>query len=317
VSSGDGYLFALDAATGSIVWKSVIAVQSATKNDYFDWSSPTVANGSVYIGVSSQCDAPLIRGGVKRYDQATGAPEAQYFSAASGQIGASVWSSVTATSTAAFATTGNALSGVTGDPYSIVKLDATSLSRVSKYTVPGGDRVPDSDFGGSPSVFTAGGVQTVGACNKGGFFYAVRTSDMKLRWKVRVANGSPEGQQACLSAAVWDGSRLFLAGPSTSIGGVNYRGSVRRVDPLTGASIWQRGLGGEVIGTPSINGSGVIAVPIYSGDASQNGTYLLNATNGSIIRFLAGGKQFSQPTFAGGMLLTAAQAGAVTAWRLP
>jgi outer membrane protein assembly factor BamB len=316
-SSGDGYLFALDAATGSVVWKSVIAVQSATQNNYFDWSSPTVANGSVYIGVSSQCDAPLIRGGVKRYDQTTGALEAQYFSVPSGQIGASVWSSVAVTSTAAFATTGNALGGVNGDAYSIVKLDETNLARVSKYTVPGADRVLDSDFGGSPMIFTAGGVQTVAACNKGGFFYAIRTSDMKLRWKVRVASGSPEGQFACLSAGVWDGSRLFLAGPRTTIGGIGYRGSVRRVDPLTGAAVWQRGLAGEVIGTPSLNGSGVIAVPIYSSDTSQNGAYLLNATNGSIIRFIAGGKQFAQPTFAGSSLFTAAEFGPVTAWRLP
>src|SRR5262249_24899747 len=30
VSSGDGYLFALDAATGSVVWKSVVALQAPT-----------------------------------------------------------------------------------------------------------------------------------------------------------------------------------------------------------------------------------------------------------------------------------------------
>lgn len=318
VSSGDGYLFALDAATGAVVWKSVIGLQSATQNDYFDWSSPTVANGSVYIGVSAQCDTPLIRGAVRKYDQATGTLEAEYFSVPSGQIGASVWSSVAVTATAVFVTTGNVKPGsVTGDAYSIVKLDPTSLARMSMYTVPGGDRVPDSDFGGSPTVFPAGGVQTVGACNKGGFYYAVRTSDMKLRWKVRVGAGSPEGTSSCLAAAVWDGSRLFLAGPTTTIGGTTYPGSVRRVDPLTGASIWQRGLGGAVIGTPSINGSGVIAVPIYAADASQNGTSLLNATDGSILRFIPGGKQFAQPTFAGGYLFTATQSGPVIAWKLP
>lgn len=318
VSSGDGYLFALDAATGSVVWKSVIALQSATQNDYFDWSSPTVANGSVYIGVSSQCDTPLIRGGIKRYDQATGALAAEYFSVPSGAIGASVWSSVAVTATAVYVTTGNVKPGsITGDAYAIVKLDPFTLVRKGKYTVPGGDRVPDSDFGGSPTVFPSGGVQTVGACNKGGFFYAVRASDMSLRWKVRVGNGSPEGTSSCLAAAVWDGSRLFLAGPTTSITGTTYPGSVLRVDPLTGASIWQTGVGGAVIGTPSLNGSGVIAVPIYSNDATQSGTVLVNATDGSIVRFIAGGKQFAQPTFAGGYLFTAAQSGPVTAWKLP
>lgn len=317
VSGGDGYLFALDAATGSVVWKSVIALQSATQNDYFDWSSPTVANGSVYIGVSSQCDIPLIRGGVQRYDQATGALDATYFSIPSGQTGASVWSSVAVSSTAVFATTGNAAADVTGDANSMVKLDSTSLAPVGIYRVPDADQVIDSDFGASPTVFTAGGVQMVGACNKGGFFYAARTSDMSLGWKLRVGNGSPNGLTACLSAAVWDGSRLFLAGPTTTIGGITYGGSVWRVDPVTGAPLWQTGLAGAVIGTPSINGSGVIAAPIWATDTSQNGTYLLNATDGSIIRFISGGRQFSQPTFAGRYLFTAAQNGPVTAWKLP
>jgi len=317
VSSGDGYLFALDASSGAVVWKSVIAVQSSTQNDYFDWSSPTVANGSVYVGVSSQCDAPLVRAGVKRYEQATGALKATYFSVPSGQVGASVWSSVAVTPGAAFATTGNAKSGVGGDGFSIVKLDPTTLVRSAKYSVPGSDRVLDSDFGGSPNVFTAGGVQTVGACNKDGYFYAVRTSDMGLRWKLRVATGSPEGQSSCLSAGIWDGERLFLAGPATRIGGTAFAGSVRRVDPQTGSPIWERGLGGAVIGTPSLNGSGVIAVPIYSSTASENGIYLLNATSGAVLRFIAGGKQFAQPTFASGFVFTAAQQGPVVAWRLP
>jgi outer membrane protein assembly factor BamB len=318
VSSGDGYLFALDALTGDVVWKQEIHVQSAGLNDYFDWSSPTVANGSVYVGVSAQCDDPLVRAGVKKFDQATGAPQADYFTVPDGQIGGSVWSSVAVTTSSVFATTGNASAGITADSYSLVKLSATTLARTGKYTVPGAERVPDSDFGASPVLFPGGGTQLVGACNKGGFFYAVRTSDMTLRWKLRLAAGSSGGSTACLAAGVWDGSRLFLSGPLTKIGGVDYRGSVRRVDPSTGAPIWERGLPGVVIGTPSINGADVIAAPIFEFDAALSGTYLLNAGTGDIIRFLPGGTQFAQPTFAGSYLFTAAQTGGVlTAWKLP
>jgi outer membrane protein assembly factor BamB len=318
VSSGDGYLFALDAATGGVVWKREIHVQSQGVNDYFDWSSPTVANGSVYVGVSSQCDKPLVRAGVKRFDQATGAPQSEYFSVPDGQIGGSVWSSVAVTSRAVFATTGNVSSGIEGDAFSIVKLDPTTLVRTASYRVPGADRVPDSDFGASPVLFTGGGVPLVGACNKGGFFYAVRTSDMTLRWKLRLARGSEGGTTACLAAGVWDGSRLFLSGPLTRIGGVDYRGSVRRVDPATGAPVWQTGLPGVVIGTPSINGSGVIAAPIFEFDSSLSGTYLLNASTGGIVRYLPGNTEFAQPTFAGRYLFTAAMTGGVlTAWKVP
>ena len=72
VASGDGYLFALDALTGAERWHSPIMPTGATENDYYQWSSPTVANGRIYIGFSSQCDYPLVRGGVKMFDQATG-----------------------------------------------------------------------------------------------------------------------------------------------------------------------------------------------------------------------------------------------------
>ena len=317
VSSGDGYLFALDVATGGIVWQREIALQSPTQNDYFDWSSPTVANGSVYIGVSSQCDAPLVRAGVKRYDQATGMLKAEYFAVPEGQIGASVWSSVAVTASAVFVTTGNTPAGVTGDGFSIVKLDPTTLARTGKFTVPGAERVPDSDFGGSPSVFASGGVQSVGACNKGGYFYVVRISNMTLRWKRKIAQGSSGGSTACLAASVSDGTHLFLASPLTTIGGVDYRGSVRQVDPATGKPVWERGLPGVVIGTPSLNGAGVLAAPIFEFDAALSGTYLLSAADGSILRFLPGGTQFAQPTFAGKYVFTAAQNGAVVAWKVP
>jgi hypothetical protein len=64
VAAPDGYLYALSAANLAVKWKSVIAIPSKTTSDYFDWSSPTLANGRIYVGISSQCDKPLIRGGV-------------------------------------------------------------------------------------------------------------------------------------------------------------------------------------------------------------------------------------------------------------
>jgi hypothetical protein len=76
-------------------------------------------------------------------------------------------------------------------------------------------------------------------------------------------------------------------------------------------------MGGAVLGTPALNGANVLAVPVWSSDATKNGTYLVNATNGASIRFFAGGKQFSQPTFAGRYLFTAASSGPLVAWRLP
>jgi outer membrane protein assembly factor BamB len=313
VSGGDGYLYALNATTGAVRWRSVIALPSTTQNDYFDWSSPTIANGSVYVGISSQCDAPLVRAGVKKYNQATGSLQATYFSTPAGTVGASIWSSVAVTASAAFATTGN---GSAGDAYSIVRLRADTLIRTARFTVPGSERVPDSDFGGSPTFFNAGTTQMVGACNKNGFYYALRASDLALRWKFKVGKGSSGGQQSCLAAAAFDGSRLYEAGPSTTIGGTSYPGSIRALDPATGIPVWQRGLNGTVIGSPSLNGSNVLAVPVWY--STGNGVYLVNAVNGVVLRYLAGGQTFAQPTFAGSYLFTASyQGNTLTAWRVP
>ena len=73
MAGADGFLYALKAATGAVCGGAWWRGPSATVNDYFNWSSPTVVNGHVYVGVSSQCDKPLVVGGLKEYDQATGA----------------------------------------------------------------------------------------------------------------------------------------------------------------------------------------------------------------------------------------------------
>ena len=73
VNSQDGFMYALNAATGAVEWKSQVDNPSSTVDDYFAWSSPTVANGKVYVGLASWCDLPLVSAGVIGFDQSTGA----------------------------------------------------------------------------------------------------------------------------------------------------------------------------------------------------------------------------------------------------
>src|SRR5579875_947652 len=68
-------------------------VSTATVSDYFDWSSPTVASGRIYVGISSSCDSPLIRGGVAGYYQGSGKRFATFYTVPAGYVGGSVWSS--------------------------------------------------------------------------------------------------------------------------------------------------------------------------------------------------------------------------------
>jgi polyvinyl alcohol dehydrogenase (cytochrome) len=309
VAAADGYLYALKASDGTTVWRSVVALPSSTQSDYYNWGSPTVANGRIYQGISSECDQPLVRGGVKGFSQATGAAIGTWYSVPSGTVGGSVWSSIAVNSGgSAFATTGNAPTGTDGE--AVVRLNGTTLARQDVWHVPASQSITDADFGASPTLFSAtlSGVATpmVGACNKNGRYYAFRQQNLAAGpvWQIQAAAGSSGGSTACLTSAIWDGHRLFLAATKTTIGGTQYAGSVRRLDPATGAVLWARGLGKAILGSPTLNGSGVLAAGSYALGAA-NVVYLLNSATGQVLTSIPVGNHtvFGQPVFADGYLL--------------
>lgn len=284
----DGNLYAMNASDGGIVWKSSVDSPSPVENDYYSWSSPTVANGSVYIGISSECDHPLVPAGVVSYDQSTGAQTAFWHSRGSGKSGASVWSSVGVLPNGdVIATTGNANNGNGAQQKygeSIVRLDGATLKLLDYWQVPTAEAITDSDFGGSPTQFTAeiNGVPTLmlGACNKNGIYYAFQADDLKAGpvWQYELGAGE------CDAAAVWDGTNLIEGGGGdATIDGVSFEGSVQSINPATGEPIWETGLPGGVIGSPTEDGGGVVAASVFFSPTDQTGVYLLNAQTGAII----------------------------------
>jgi outer membrane protein assembly factor BamB len=323
VAGGDGYLYALDAATGTVLWKSAIGIPSTTKNDFYTWSSPAVANGKVYIGVSSQCDQPLVPGaGLKAYAMGTGALLKTYLTLPAPELGGSIWSSAAVDSNgAAFATIGNALptAKFVGDSSSLVSLNASTLARTGGWRVPPAQQVEDNDWAASPTIFraTLGGVPTemVTACKKNGFLYAFKASAITPGpvWSFQVGIGTGNGVLSCLGAAIWNGSNLFEPGNQTTIGGTSYAGSIRELNPATGVPVWQTGLPGIILGSPSLDAGGVIAASTY-GPTTTNGTYLLNATNGAVIKLIGLGKEFAQPVFADSYLILATQGGGLNVY---
>ncbi len=311
VPGGDGYLYALDAATGTQRWRSLVALPSTTVNDYYNWSSAAVANGRVYVGVSSQCDKPLVRGGVRTYDQATGTLLSTYNAVPAGALGGGVWSSP-AVSSGGFvlATTGTPPKSHLGDAPAVVELDRDG-NKLDAWTVPLAQQASgDADFGGSPTIFTAmiGGVQheLAGECNKNGLYYALDVADVSAGpvWSFQVGIGTPQGVLSCLASTAFDGQRLYLAGNQTTIAGTTYAGNVRALDPATGAVLWETGLNSVVLGSPSVNANKVMAAATY-GNGVLDGVYLIDGTNGHILTFMATGKQFAQPVYADQYLLIA------------
>src|SRR4051794_3886551 len=59
VAGGNGYLYALKASDGTTVWRTKVVSIGTTQNTGYNWSSPTVMGGTIYMGMSSQCDKPL------------------------------------------------------------------------------------------------------------------------------------------------------------------------------------------------------------------------------------------------------------------
>ena len=306
VGGPDGYLYALRASNLSVKWRSVIAIPSTSVNDYFQWSSPTVARGRVYIGVSSNCDSPLVHAGLISYSQANGKRRSEFAAMPRGQVGASIWSSAAVDQRGyVYVTTGNAAKGAVATGYSdsIVKLSAYALKPIRSFRVPVRSEIADGDFGASPTIFGP----YVGACNKNGIFYALRRSTMRLAWFRRIGAPAPRhGVSNCSAAAVYDGRTLYVAGPRHVINGKAYPGSVQALNPHTGALLWQTGLANGVIGSPTLDGGGVIAVGTYDFTKIPNEVYLLNASTGKIVRRLVrGSADFAQGVFAEGRLFTA------------
>ncbi len=316
IGAPDGYLYALRASDLSRKWRAVIAIPSSTVSDYFQWSSPTVAGGKIYIGVSSHCDNPLVRGGLVAYDQATGKVLAHYYTVPEGVAGGSIWSSAAANGQYVYVSTGNGATGASSlyDTVSVVELRAGTLARVARFQPPASQRLFDTDFGASPTLFGS----LAGACNKNGLFYALHVPSMKLAWERRVAT-SPggTGKAQCIASSAYDGRHLYVAATATVIAGHHYAGSVRRLDPGTGAMLWQTGLPNGVIGTPTVDGAGVLAVGTYGKGTTPNAVYLLNAATGRILHtVITGSTDFAESVFAGGWLFTANGTG-VYAWAPP
>lgn len=93
-NSGDGRVWALDATTGACIWKSpVIAPTSGTSK--IGYSSPAIAHGRAYIGVSAKHpDSPITIGKVFAIQLASGNLDPAFNFASIGSVaGGGVWSS--------------------------------------------------------------------------------------------------------------------------------------------------------------------------------------------------------------------------------
>lgn len=250
VGGGEPYLYALDAGTGDVLWRT----QLGDIGEAYLWDSPAVWNGSVYIGIPSFGDCPEIQGQVFKLDAVTGEIQATFDVVPDTCRGGAIWASPAIDPEAGmvYLATGNPnTTGPVTEPcdepdysLSFVKLRAGDLSYVGSWQIPPEMRVFDSDFGATPTLFTdSSGRKLVGAENKDGYFYALDRDNITAGpvWRTRVSVGGacPQCGQAAISPAAFDGQTLFAAAGITEIDGETCGGNVRALDPATGAILWE------------------------------------------------------------------------------
>lgn len=179
-------------------------------------------------------------------DASTGTIQKTFYTMPAGCLGASVWASPTIDAAAGtvYIATGNAKRCSPSGQFflSVVELNATDLSLVQSWQVPPSDRFSDSDFGATPTLFTAtiGGVMhnMVGVLNKNGKYYAFDRATLSTGpvWEAQVGN---LGSAHNISSSTFDGTNLYIASDTTVIGGTSCQGSVNAVNPANGKFAWR------------------------------------------------------------------------------
>ena len=257
VAGGNATMSAINAANGSVLWRTSLGPAP----DFFIWGSPGLANNSVYVGVASYGDCPLVRNSIVRMDADTGAVLNSFATVPAGCVGGGMTSSpaIDPADGSVYIATGTRASCPSGEPYSEALLKLTAnLSLVSSWQIPP-NPVGDSDFVATPTLFTTtiGGtpMSMVGLANKNGIYYAFDRTTVATGpvWQQVIADNSgrcPQcnGAGGSIVPSAFDGSTLFVAGGATTIAGSACPGGLAALDPATGAFKWRACLTASVLG---------------------------------------------------------------------
>ncbi len=316
VGGGDSAVYALNRDTGEIRWRLPLA---DPQSGAMLWASAVVSGNSLYMGIASLGDCPLVQGGLARIglDDPTH-PLVRYLVPA-GFVGASVWSTPAVDEQAGlvYVTTGNgagdaqdAEAGIWGS--ALLALDATTLEIKAHFFLPVSADDADVDFGSSPTLFQAAdGQQYVAANGKDGVMYVLHRPDLSPAWTFKLAVDCINPALGCgsISTPAFDGQTVYSGAgqPDSAVS----PGSVYALDPVTRNPLWMYQARGVVLAPVTLT-PGLVFVP------STKGLAVLDAASGT--ELWTDGRtsgMFSQAAVANGTVYTTYFNGDVVAWGIP
>lgn len=199
---GEGRLFALNASTGAVIWKSPVLAQltgttswSLTEfHQQIGYSSPLVFNNRVYIGTANHCDNPIQQGRVKAVDLQTGALIGGFNFVGASTRGGGVWTTPSTDLGDVYITTGNIRSGNPGgeppinNALAMVRLDRDTGNVVWKLQPVPFALDADPDWSAGTTTVLANCETLITSTMKDGWTYAVRPGDgtpgpADVRWQ--------------------------------------------------------------------------------------------------------------------------------------
>lgn len=254
---GEGYTFyALDAATGQVVWQTSLAINANLDNNVL-WGPAAVANGKVYIGLASDCDKPLLQGVLYALDSLTGTVVAEAKMVPDGSVGGGIWSTPTidAVTGTVIVTTGSVekVPPITDMSAAIVTLDWNTLAVKQHWQVPAAERIGDADWGSTPTLFPGPNGKTyIGCINKNSIYYVFDEDQVSAGpiWEMKLGQGGRlAGINASYASSAYVNSILFIPSALTTIDSISYASSIGAFDALTGQQLWRFGLPGHLFGS--------------------------------------------------------------------